>query len=420
MASKGILVVECGDRRQQTLARDIRELEVYSEIMTKDLALSQVADLSSRFAGIILAEVSDDDRDRLGEEFTASGLPQLILRDEASEKETKALVQNFVKNQTRADANWTLDAYVERQVQAIRQQVGDRRAICGLSGGVDSSVAATLVYKAIGQQLTLVFVDHGLMRKNEGDQVEAVFRDQLGANFIRVNAQDRFLDKLAGVTDPEAKRKIIGEEFIRVFEDEAAEIGEADFLVQGTIYPDVLESQRGDKLVKSHHNVGGLPEDIEFQGIIEPLRELFKDEVRQLGTHLGLPEELVWRQPFPGPGLAVRCLGECTREKLAILRDADAIFREEIAAAGLAHELSQYFAVLTNLRSVGVRNGERTYDYVLALRAIKTRDFMTAEWARLPYDLLDTVSRRITDEVAGVSRVVYEITGKPPATIEWE
>jgi GMP synthase (glutamine-hydrolysing) len=420
MASKGILVVECGDRRQQTLARDIRELEVYSEIMTKDLALSQVEDLSSRFAGIILAEVSDDDRDRLGEEFTASGLPQLILRDEASVKETKALVQNFVKNQTRADANWTLDAYVERQIQAIRQQVGDRRAICGLSGGVDSSVAATLVYKAIGQQLTLVFVDHGLMRKNEGDQVEAVFRDQLGANFIRVNAQDRFLDKLAGVTDPEAKRKIIGEEFIRVFEDEAAEIGEADFLVQGTIYPDVLESQRGDKLVKSHHNVGGLPEDIEFQGIIEPLRELFKDEVRLLGAHLGLPEELVWRQPFPGPGLAVRCLGECTREKLDILRDADAIFREEIAAAGLAHELSQYFAVLTNLRSVGVRNGERTYDYVLALRAIKTRDFMTAEWARLPYDLLDKVSRRITDEVEGVSRVVYEITGKPPATIEWE
>lgn len=420
MASKGILVVECGDRRQQTLARDIRELEVYSEIMTKELALSQLADLSTRFAGIILAEVSDDDRDRLGEEFTASGLPQLILRDEASVTETKALVQNFVKNQTRADTNWTLDAYVERQIQAIRQQVGDRRAICGLSGGVDSSVAATLVYKAIGQQLTLVFVDHGLMRKNEGDQVEAVFRDQLGANFIRVNAQDRFLDKLAGVTDPEAKRKIIGEEFIRVFEDEAAEIGEADFLVQGTIYPDVLESQRGDKLVKSHHNVGGLPKDIEFKGLVEPLRELFKDEVRQLGAHLGLPEELVWRQPFPGPGLAVRCLGECTREKLDILRDADAIFREEIAAAGLSHELSQYFAVLTNLRSVGVRKGERTYDYVLALRAIQTRDFMTAEWARLPYDLLDKVSRRITDEVEGISRVVYEITGKPPATIEWE
>lgn len=420
MASKGILVVECGDRRQQTLARDIRELEVYSEIMTKELALSRLADLSTRFAGIILAEVSDDDRDRLGEEFTASGLPQLILRDEASVKETKALVQNFVKNQTRADANWTLDAYVERQIQAIRQQVGDRRAICGLSGGVDSSVAATLVYKAIGQQLTLVFVDHGLMRKNEGDQVEAVFRDQLGANFIRVNAQDRFLDKLAGVTDPESKRKIIGEEFIRVFEDEAAEIGEADFLVQGTIYPDVLESQRGDKLVKSHHNVGGLPEDIEFKGLVEPLRELFKDEVRQLGAHLGLPEELVWRQPFPGPGLAVRCLGECTREKLDILRDADAIFREEIAAAGLSHDLSQYFAVLTNLRSVGVRNGERTYDYVLALRAIQTRDFMTAEWARLPYDLLDKVSRRITGEVEGISRVVYEITGKPPATIEWE
>ena len=293
--------------------------------------------------------------------------------------------------------------------------------LLALSGGVDSSVAAALRHRAVGEQLTCIFVDHGLLRKDEGDQVMTAM-GVLGVRVIRVNAQNRFLDRLAGVTDPETKRKIIGEEFIRVFEDESRKLGRVDYLVQGTIYPDVVESGVGGEsvVIKSHHNVGGLPDHVQFREIIEPLRRLFKDEVRQLGIELGLPESLVWRQPFPGPGLAVRVIGDITEEKLAILRDADAIFREEVANAGLDRSINQYFAVLTDLRSVGVMGDGRTYDYTLALRAVETQDFMTANWSRIPYDVLERVSSRIVNEVKHINRVVYDITSKPPATVEWE
>ena len=278
-----------------------------------------------------------------------------------------------------------------------------------------------MLHKAVGKQLTCVFVDNGLLRKNEGDEVENLFRNQFDINLIRANAQDRFLDKLEGVKEPEKKRKIIGEEFIRVFEAEAKKIGKVDYLVQGTIYPDVIESGAGDAaVIKSHHNVGGLPEHVDFKEIVEPLRDLFKDEVRQLGIELGLPEKFVWRQPFPGPGLAVRVIGEITEDKLEILRDADAIFREEIANAGLERDINQYFAVITDMRSVGVMGDGRTYDYTLALRAVTTTDFMTADWARIPFDVLEKASNRIVNEVKHVNRLVYDITSKPPATIEWE
>ena len=294
------------------------------------------------------------------------------------------------------------------------------KIMVGLSGGVDSSVAAALLAEAVGNQLTCIFVDHGLMRKDEGDEVEAAFKNW-DINFIRVNAQDRFLSKLAGVSEPEAKRKIIGEEFIRVFEDEGKKIGSVDYLAQGTIYPDVIESGTNvAAVIKSHHNVGGLPDFVDFKEIIEPLRLLFKDEVRALGRELGLPEYLVMRQPFPGPGLAIRVIGDITKEKLDILREADFIFRDEIAKAHLEGTMNQYFAVLTNMRSVGVMGDGRTYDYTLALRSVTTTDFMTADWARIPYDVLDKVSVRIVNEVKGINRIVYDITSKPPATIEWE
>jgi GMP synthase (glutamine-hydrolysing) len=314
-----------------------------------------------------------------------------------------------------------MNSFIKESVKAIRKKVGDKKVLCALSGGVDSSVAAALVYKAVGNQLICIFVDHGLLRKNEAAQVEQVFKKQFKTNFIKVDAQDRFLNSLKGVTDPERKRKIIGQEFIRVFEEEAKKIGRVDFLVQGTIYPDVIESgTENTGVVKSHHNVGGLPSIIDFEEIIEPLRTLYKDEVRKVGLELGLPEELVWRQPFPGPGLGIRVIGEVTKEKLDILRDADFIFREEIQKAYPNREISQYFAVLTDMRSVGVVENERTYDYTLVLRAVKTTDFMTAEWAKLPHDLLERVSDRIVKEVRHINRVVYDITNKPPATIELE
>ncbi|MBR2593415.1 MAG: glutamine-hydrolyzing GMP synthase [Firmicutes bacterium] len=331
------------------------------------------------------------------------------------------MLRNFVFNVCGCKGDWVISDYIKGQLEKIKTQIGDGKALCALSGGVDSSVAAALVSKAIERQLTCVFVDHGLMRKNEGDEVENVFKNMFDSNFVRVNAEKRFLKKLSGVTDPEQKRKIIGEEFIRVFEDEAKKIGKVDFLVQGTIYPDVIESGLGDSaVIKSHHNVGGLPSVVDFKELIEPMRLLFKDEVRKMGLELGLPESIVWRQPFPGPGLAIRVIGEITKDKLDILRDADAIFREEIKKAGLERSIDQYFAVITDIRSVGVMGDGRTYDYTLALRGVTTSDFMTADWARIPYEVLDKASTRIVNEVKNVNRIVYDITSKPPATVEWE
>ena len=332
----------------------------------------------------------------------------------------REMLHNFLYEVCGAVGDWTMADYKRRAIEEIRAKVGDGKVLLALSGGVDSSVAAALLAEAVGSQLTCVFVDHGLMRKNEGDEVEAAFA-KWDINFIRVDAEERFLTALKGVVEPEAKRKIIGEEFIRVFEIEGKKIGSVDYLVQGTIYPDVIESGKGDAaVIKSHHNVGGLPDYVDFKEIIEPLRMLFKDEVRVLGRELGLAETLVQRQPFPGPGLGIRVIGEVTKEKLDILREADYIFRDEIAKAGLQNTMSQYFAALTNMRSVGVMGDGRTYDYALALRSVSTSDFMTADWVRIPYEVLDKVSVRIVNEVRGINRILYDVTSKPPATIEFE
>lgn len=337
--------------------------------------------------------------------------------------EGQTMLSNFVYHICGCTGDWKIGSFVEKTIEEIRTKVGNGKVLCALSGGVDSSVAAVILSKAVGKQLTCVFVDHGLLRKNEGDEVAAVFGPDgpYALNFIRVNAQERFYQKLAGVTEPEEKRKLIGEEFIRVFEEEAKKIGAVDFLVQGTIYPDVIESGLGKSAtIKSHHNVGGLPDYVDFKEIVEPLRLLFKDEVRQAGRELGIPEYLVSRQPFPGPGLGIRIIGEVTAEKVKIVQDADTIYREEIANAGLDRKVSQYFAALTNMRSVGVMGDERTYDYAVALRAVTTTDFMTAECAEIPFAVLQRVMNRIVNEVKGVNRVVYDLSSKPPGTIEFE
>ena len=424
-----IVVLDLGSEENPKIAREIRALGVYSEIHPHDITLAELKALPN-VKGIILNggpnRVVDGVSIDVAKEIYDCDIPALLVDHRGDDPwpvddgERETALKNFIFTICGAEANWNMDNFIADQVELIRNQVGDKKVLLALSGGVDSSVAAALLAEAVGRQLTCVFVDHGLMRLNEGDEVVEAF-SQWDLNLVRVDAGERFLTRLAGVTEPEEKRKIIGEEFIRVFEEEAKKIGAVDFLAQGTIYPDVIESGTGEAaVIKSHHNVGGLPDYVDFQEILEPLRLLFKDEVRQLGRELGLPEYLVSRQPFPGPGLAIRILGEVTKEKADRLRQADFIFREELAGAGEDRRLSQYFAVLTDSRSVGVMGDGRTYDCTLALRAVTTSDFMTADWARIPYDLLDRISTRIVNEVAGINRIVYDITSKPPATVEWE
>ncbi|NLO10357.1 MAG: glutamine-hydrolyzing GMP synthase [Clostridiales bacterium] len=418
MEKELIIIIDFGGKYVQLIARQIRQFNVYCEILPYSTDFERIKAMAPKgfiFTGNVV-DMNNPDVIEWTNRIHDLGLPIMSIDNlKASDN-----LKDFLYNTCHCSGSWRMSSYVELSIRRLKEKIGDQKVLCALSGGVDSSVAAVMISKAVGKQLTCIFVDHGLLRKNEADEVEEIFSNQFDLNLIRVNAQDRFYNKLAGVTDPESKRKIIGEEFIRVFEDEAKKIGRVDYLVQGTIYPDIIESGVGSGLVKSHHNVGGLPDYVDFKEIIEPLRDLFKDEVRQAGLVLGIPEKLVYRQPFPGPGLGVRIIGDITPDKVKILQEADYIYREEIAKAGLDKQISQYFAVLTNLKSVGVKNNERTYDYTVALRAVKTSDFMTAEYVEIPWEVLGKISTRIVNEVDHVNRICYDITGKPPATIEWE
>ena len=430
-----IVILDLGSHENTVLARAIRALGVYSEIYPHDITVEELKALPN-VKGIIINGGPNNVIDgvaidvnpaiyTMGLPVMAAGHDKAICTVKLPEftddiEAIKEAVESFVFDTCKAEANWNMTNFVNDQIELIKRQVGDKKVLLALSGGVDSSVVAALLLKAIGDNLVCVHVNHGLMRKGESEDVVEVFSNQLKANLIYVDATDRFLNKLAGVADPEQKRKIIGGEFIRVFEEEARKLDGIDFLGQGTIYPDIVESgTKTAKMVKSHHNVGGLPEDLKFE-LVEPLRQLFKDEVRKAGLELGIPEYLVFRQPFPGPGLGIRIIGEVTEEKVKIVQDADAIYREEIANAGLDRSIGQYFAALTNMRSVGVMGDERTYDYAIALRAVNTIDFMTAESAQIPYEVLNKVMSRIINEVRGVNRVMYDLTSKPPGTIEFE
>ncbi len=414
--SQTIVVLNFGGPMAAHVARLIRTQQVFCEVLPCNAPLEAI--LAREPKGLVLAGESFE-RYPCDPAVYEMNVPRLAVTQAGDADK----LHDFLFDHCHLNADWSMDGFIEHAIAEIRAQVGeDGRVLLGLSGGVDSAVTAALVYKAIGKRLDCVFVNHGLMRKGEPEEVARVFTKVFDVNLVAVDASDRFLDKLAGVTDPEQKRKVIGAEFIDVFAEEAKKLGRLDYLAQGTIYPDIIESggTPGEEVIKSHHNVGGLPARIEFKGLVEPVRMLFKDEVRKVGTALGLPDSMVSRQPFPGPGLGVRVMGELTREKVAIEREADFVFRDEIEKAGLTKEINQFFTVLTGSQSVGIKAGKRQYDHVICLRAVKTNDFMTADWVRLPYDLLDIIANRITQEVPHVSRVVLDITGKPPAAIEWE